>query len=258
MMCLPVLELQAVPAGQLKQAPFSSENKTKKMASFFTFFYFILLFHVLYLSLSHVNVSSMCLPPTTNNVCFSHEAFVVGIHVNAGIQTVPLFIHAAHLRWDLTAFCLLLAVEPPSDLKFKILNENTVEMSWIKPSVTIEGFRIQVVSDAGKHEGSTRLIRKTPQCSCKYTIFFSRWTSQRFYPECRHNNHLHHQPDSWLGLHSDYKLLWWIRGEHPYLWTTDKYVHVIYLWRVVPAQIVSTTTLRWITEQNSTISSHFP
>uniref|UniRef100_A0AAQ6AME4 Collagen alpha-1(XII) chain n=1 Tax=Amphiprion ocellaris TaxID=80972 RepID=A0AAQ6AME4_AMPOC len=39
-------------------------------------------------------------------------------------------------------------VEPPSDLKFKILNENTVEMSWARPSSRIEGFRIQVVSDA--------------------------------------------------------------------------------------------------------------
>nr|XP_043903464.1 collagen alpha-1(XII) chain-like isoform X1 [Solea senegalensis] len=39
-------------------------------------------------------------------------------------------------------------VEPPSDLKFKILNENTVEMSWTRPSTTIEGFRIQVMSDA--------------------------------------------------------------------------------------------------------------
>ncbi|XP_060918564.1 collagen alpha-1(XII) chain isoform X1 [Labrus mixtus] len=39
-------------------------------------------------------------------------------------------------------------VEPPSDLKFKILNENTVDMSWTRPSSRIEGFRIQVVSDA--------------------------------------------------------------------------------------------------------------
>uniref|UniRef100_A0A8D0CJY5 Collagen type XII alpha 1 chain n=1 Tax=Scleropages formosus TaxID=113540 RepID=A0A8D0CJY5_SCLFO len=43
---------------------------------------------------------------------------------------------------------LLFAVEPPSDLKFKILNENTVQMSWKQPSSQIEGFRIQVVSDA--------------------------------------------------------------------------------------------------------------
>uniref|UniRef100_A0A665VW12 Collagen, type XII, alpha 1a n=1 Tax=Echeneis naucrates TaxID=173247 RepID=A0A665VW12_ECHNA len=48
---------------------------------------------------------------------------------------------------DLTLFCLLFAVEPPSDLKFKILNENTVEMSWARPSTVIDGFRIQVVSD---------------------------------------------------------------------------------------------------------------
>ncbi|XP_052001057.1 collagen alpha-1(XII) chain isoform X5 [Xyrauchen texanus] len=39
-------------------------------------------------------------------------------------------------------------VEPPSDLKFKILNENTVQMSWRTPSSQIQGYRIQVVSDA--------------------------------------------------------------------------------------------------------------
>uniref|UniRef100_A0A8D0AFB1 Collagen type XII alpha 1 chain n=1 Tax=Sander lucioperca TaxID=283035 RepID=A0A8D0AFB1_SANLU len=39
-------------------------------------------------------------------------------------------------------------VEPPSDLKFKILNENTVEMTWTRPSSRIEGFRLQVVSNA--------------------------------------------------------------------------------------------------------------
>ncbi|XP_071774299.1 collagen alpha-1(XII) chain-like isoform X1 [Centroberyx gerrardi] len=38
-------------------------------------------------------------------------------------------------------------VEPPSDLKFKILNENTVQMSWTRPSSRIEGYRIQVISD---------------------------------------------------------------------------------------------------------------
>uniref|UniRef100_A0A672IQR9 Collagen alpha-1(XII) chain n=1 Tax=Salarias fasciatus TaxID=181472 RepID=A0A672IQR9_SALFA len=46
---------------------------------------------------------------------------------------------------DVTAVCLL---EPPSDLKFKILNENSVEMSWRRPSSSIEGFRIYVTSDA--------------------------------------------------------------------------------------------------------------
>uniref|UniRef100_A0A8C8LPY4 Collagen alpha-1(XII) chain n=1 Tax=Oncorhynchus tshawytscha TaxID=74940 RepID=A0A8C8LPY4_ONCTS len=38
-------------------------------------------------------------------------------------------------------------VEPPSDLKFTILNENTVQMSWRKPSHRIQGYKIQVVSD---------------------------------------------------------------------------------------------------------------
>ncbi|XP_012693541.2 collagen alpha-1(XII) chain isoform X2 [Clupea harengus] len=38
-------------------------------------------------------------------------------------------------------------VEPPSDLKFKILNENTVEMTWRHPTSQIHGYRILVDSD---------------------------------------------------------------------------------------------------------------
>nr|XP_023830172.1 collagen alpha-1(XII) chain isoform X5 [Salvelinus alpinus] len=41
-------------------------------------------------------------------------------------------------------------VEPPSDLRFKILNENTVQMTWKAPLTRIEGFRIQVASDTDK------------------------------------------------------------------------------------------------------------
>ncbi|XP_058235769.1 collagen alpha-1(XII) chain isoform X2 [Hemibagrus wyckioides] len=37
-------------------------------------------------------------------------------------------------------------VMPPSDLRFKILNEHTVEMTWKLPQSRIEGFRIQVSS----------------------------------------------------------------------------------------------------------------
>ncbi|KAF5892201.1 collagen alpha-1(XII) chain-like isoform X3, partial [Clarias magur] len=37
-------------------------------------------------------------------------------------------------------------VMPPSDLRFKILNEHTVEMTWKSPQSRIEGFRIQVSS----------------------------------------------------------------------------------------------------------------
>ncbi|XP_065123394.1 collagen alpha-1(XII) chain isoform X2 [Paramisgurnus dabryanus] len=38
-------------------------------------------------------------------------------------------------------------VEPPSDLKFKILNENTVQMSWKRPPSQIQGYKIQVTSE---------------------------------------------------------------------------------------------------------------
>uniref|UniRef100_A0A8C1ST34 Collagen alpha-1(XII) chain n=1 Tax=Cyprinus carpio TaxID=7962 RepID=A0A8C1ST34_CYPCA len=48
---------------------------------------------------------------------------------------------------DLDSINPLFAVEPPSDLKFKILNENTVHMSWRRPSSRIQGYRIQVISD---------------------------------------------------------------------------------------------------------------
>uniref|UniRef100_A0A8C9RCC6 Collagen alpha-1(XII) chain n=1 Tax=Scleropages formosus TaxID=113540 RepID=A0A8C9RCC6_SCLFO len=40
-----------------------------------------------------------------------------------------------------------MCVQPPTDLKFNILNENTVEMSWRKPATQIEGYRIQVMSE---------------------------------------------------------------------------------------------------------------
>uniref|UniRef100_A0A8C7UQF0 Collagen, type XII, alpha 1b n=1 Tax=Oncorhynchus mykiss TaxID=8022 RepID=A0A8C7UQF0_ONCMY len=61
-------------------------------------------------------------------------------------------------KWLLESqmLCLLsllssLAVfEPPSDLRFKILNENTVQMTWKAPLTRIEGFRIQVASDTDK------------------------------------------------------------------------------------------------------------
>uniref|UniRef100_A0A8C1FN31 Collagen, type XII, alpha 1a n=1 Tax=Cyprinus carpio carpio TaxID=630221 RepID=A0A8C1FN31_CYPCA len=51
------------------------------------------------------------------------------------------------LSHDLDSVNPLFAVEPPSDLKFKILNENTVHMSWRRPSSRIQGYRIQVISD---------------------------------------------------------------------------------------------------------------
>uniref|UniRef100_A0A3P9JN89 Collagen, type XII, alpha 1b n=1 Tax=Oryzias latipes TaxID=8090 RepID=A0A3P9JN89_ORYLA len=38
-------------------------------------------------------------------------------------------------------------VEPPSDLSFKILNENTVQMLWRRPQSRIQGYRIQMTSN---------------------------------------------------------------------------------------------------------------
>ncbi|XP_069371492.1 collagen alpha-1(XII) chain isoform X2 [Paralichthys olivaceus] len=38
-------------------------------------------------------------------------------------------------------------VDPPSDLRFKILNENTVQMIWSRPRSRIQGYRIQVTSE---------------------------------------------------------------------------------------------------------------
>ncbi|KAK5852560.1 hypothetical protein PBY51_006413 [Eleginops maclovinus] len=38
-------------------------------------------------------------------------------------------------------------VGPPSDLRFRILNEKTVQMIWSKPQSRIQGYRIQVTSD---------------------------------------------------------------------------------------------------------------
>lgn len=46
--------------------------------------------------------------------------------------------------------CLCCAVEPPSDLRFKILKENSVQMSWNRPRSRIQGYRIQVSGGPGE------------------------------------------------------------------------------------------------------------
>uniref|UniRef100_A0A3B3DVD7 Collagen, type XII, alpha 1b n=1 Tax=Oryzias melastigma TaxID=30732 RepID=A0A3B3DVD7_ORYME len=38
-------------------------------------------------------------------------------------------------------------VDPPTDLRFKILNENTVQMLWRRPQTRIQGYRIQMTSN---------------------------------------------------------------------------------------------------------------
>lgn len=131
---------------------------------------------------------------------------------------------------DLTAFRLLFAVEPPSDLKFHILNENTVEMSWVRPSATIEGFKIQVqVPDGGQCVGVLTLQTLWNPSSFLTSCFPPhRWTDQRLYPRCICHYDIDHWPDPWLGLLCVNKLLLWLRGEHPHLWTTDQWVDYVY------------------------------
>ncbi|XP_064195946.1 collagen alpha-1(XII) chain isoform X2 [Anguilla rostrata] len=79
------------------------------------------------------------------------------------------------IRLSLAAVALLIvlvtwvdaqAVEPPSDLKFKILNESTVQMSWKPPLSRIQGYRIQVVS----HTEDTAEEIKLPASSTETSI----------------------------------------------------------------------------------------
>lgn len=49
-----------------------------------------------------------------------------------------------------TNFHSLFAVDPPSDLNFKIIDENTVHMSWERPFDPIVGYRITVDSTTGE------------------------------------------------------------------------------------------------------------
>ncbi|KAI3364626.1 hypothetical protein L3Q82_011406, partial [Scortum barcoo] len=59
-----------------------------------------------------------------------------------------LFLAAAALLALLLSSCQAQSqVDSPSDLRFKILNENTVQMMWSKPRSRIQGYRIQVTSD---------------------------------------------------------------------------------------------------------------
>lgn len=45
---------------------------------------------------------------------------------------------------DNIIWCTSFAVNPPSDLSFKIIDERTVQMSWYRPPDAIEGYRITV------------------------------------------------------------------------------------------------------------------
>uniref|UniRef100_A0A8B9L3R5 Collagen alpha-1(XII) chain n=1 Tax=Astyanax mexicanus TaxID=7994 RepID=A0A8B9L3R5_ASTMX len=61
------------------------------------------------------------------------------------IGNSPPAVH--HSKFSCVGLAAVTAFVPPSDLRFKILNENTVQMTWRLPMTRIEGFRIQVASN---------------------------------------------------------------------------------------------------------------
>lgn len=73
----------------------------------------------------------------------------------------------------ITAWYKSFAVNPPSDLNFKIINEHTVQMSWKRPPDSIEGYRITVAfASVGKY---SYFKDKYPLkfCSVALTFFFA-------------------------------------------------------------------------------------
>ncbi|XP_065112633.1 collagen alpha-1(XII) chain isoform X1 [Paramisgurnus dabryanus] len=58
-------------------------------------------------------------------------------------------------------------VMPPSDLRFKILNENTVQMTWKQPLSRIEGYRIQVMSNTDEPVKEFTLSASSTKTSIK-------------------------------------------------------------------------------------------
>lgn len=202
-----------------------------------------MLSRVLNSSPSQTDVSAVCLSPTTKQKstsvvkCLSLGSMWMPDFENVWIGFVHKYNHIytyVCICCRLTVFHLLFAVEPPSDLKFKILNENSVKMSWTRPSSHIEGFRLQVVSDAGQyvsqHIHEVCDLNPTVHTHSLYThvdsllnsFFYCRWTGERLYPWCLCHVDLNHWPDPWLGLLCVHKLLLWVRWEHSYLWTTDQ------------------------------------
>lgn len=68
----------------------------------------------------------------------------------------------------------LSTVTPPSDLRFKILNENTVQMLWKQPLSRIEGLRVIVTSDTGgwKRESTAHVEIVTPAWNVCNRFYF--------------------------------------------------------------------------------------
>ncbi|KAL2081858.1 hypothetical protein ACEWY4_021676 [Coilia grayii] len=52
-------------------------------------------------------------------------------------------------------------VVPPSDLRFKILNENTVQMSWTPSPTRVQGYRLQIVAESDEADREMTLPSST-------------------------------------------------------------------------------------------------
>uniref|UniRef100_A0A8C8FYT6 Collagen alpha-1(XII) chain n=1 Tax=Oncorhynchus tshawytscha TaxID=74940 RepID=A0A8C8FYT6_ONCTS len=70
-----------------------------------------------------------------------------GLHCQRHPFNTLLLLMLFSLNTGVNICNFFFTVEPPSDLRFKILNENTVQMTWNVPLTRIEGFKIQVASD---------------------------------------------------------------------------------------------------------------
>ncbi|CAL8395349.1 unnamed protein product [Arctogadus glacialis] len=77
-------------------------------------------------------------------------------------------------------------VDPPSELKFKILNENTVQMTWVSPLALIDGYRIQVTSDTEELDKQLELPASATKTSITelipdvdYTVIISSYEGAR-------------------------------------------------------------------------------
>ena len=101
--------------------------------------------------------------PNNEQDNFSSEVLIVGytlvLFVLYNFSSSYWSIHSFPQTLGLTWPTLLFTVDAPSDLRFKILNENTVQMTWRLPISRIEGFRLQVVSDTGEWPYSCRFTQ---------------------------------------------------------------------------------------------------
>lgn len=67
------------------------------------------------------------------------------------LNTILYWLNWKFVNWKIYLISTLsFAVDPPSDLNFKIIDENTVHMSWARPADPIVGYRITVDPTTGK------------------------------------------------------------------------------------------------------------